>query len=94
MHETEENIASLQELLDRTLARANPHLTSIVSPELRLNARQVVRYLRGTKHVASATLLHEIYASSPFEWGDGAVFIRIEPTSMRAYTFYSESFLE
>ena len=62
MHETEEDIASLQELLDPTLAHANRHLV--------------------------------ICASSPFEWGDRAVFMRIEPTSMWAYTFYSESFLE
>jgi hypothetical protein len=56
MYETEDDLVRLQELLDRTLARANPHLTSIVSPERRLSARQVVRYLRGTKHVAFATV--------------------------------------
>ncbi|MBA3433883.1 MAG: hypothetical protein H0U08_07300 [Actinobacteria bacterium] len=37
------------------LARANPHPTSIVSPERRLGALQVVGYLQGTKHVAFAT---------------------------------------
>ncbi len=155
MHETEQDLAELQELLERTLARANPHLTSIVSPERRLTARQVARYLQGTKHVAFATVnergepeshrstacssedasrcrraraarlrhlranpacsavhmdgdvvgitVHgratiigaddsgvgeiepvwrEIYGSSPFEWGEGVVFMRIEPTSM------------
>src|SRR6185503_3009123 len=127
------------------------HLTAIVKPERRLSARQVVRYLHGTKHVAFATVnergeprgapldgvfvhgrftvstggetarlrqlransacraahmdgdvvgivVHghaaiirrgdtaagelepvwrEIYGSSPFEWGDGVVFMRI-----------------
>jgi uncharacterized pyridoxamine 5'-phosphate oxidase family protein len=56
MYETEDDVRRLQELLDRTLARANPHLTSIVSPERRLTARQVVSYLQGTKHVALATV--------------------------------------
>ncbi len=56
MYETDDDIRRLQELLDRTLARANPHLTSIVSPERRLTARQVAGYLQGTKHVAFATV--------------------------------------
>jgi hypothetical protein len=42
MYETKDDLAWLQELLDRTLARANPQLASIVAPERRLNARQVV----------------------------------------------------
>jgi hypothetical protein len=56
MYETDNDVRGLQELLDRTLARANPHLTSIVSPARRLTARQVVNYLQGTKHVAFATV--------------------------------------
>lgn len=56
MDETDDDLLRLQEMLDRTLARANPHLTSIVSPERRLSARQIVRYLQGTKHVAFATV--------------------------------------
>jgi hypothetical protein len=27
----------------------------------------------------------EIYGSSPFEWGEGVVFMSVEPTSMWAY---------
>jgi len=56
MYETEADLAWLQALLDRTLARANPHLTSIVSSERQLTARQVTQYLQGTKHVAFATV--------------------------------------
>ena len=33
MHESDEDLRELQKLLDRTFARANPHLTSIVKPE-------------------------------------------------------------
>src|SRR5687767_6333775 len=56
MYESEDDLHRLQVLLDRTLERANPHLTSIVSPERRLTAAQVANYLQGTKHVAFATV--------------------------------------
>src|SRR5690242_20668305 len=56
MLESGDDVRELQALLDRTFARANAHLASIVSPERRLNARQVVRYLQGTKHLAFATV--------------------------------------
>ena len=168
MFETDAEIDELDALFARTYAHANPHLTGIVKPERRLNARQVVRYLQGTKHVAFATVnqrgeprvapldgvfIHgrftvstggkaarlrhlransacsaahmdgdvvgivvhghatiigrddpaageiepvwrEIYGSSPFEWGEGVVFMRIVPTSMWAYAFHPENFPE
>jgi uncharacterized pyridoxamine 5'-phosphate oxidase family protein len=56
MFESDEDVRELQALMDRTFARANPHLASIVKPERRLSAQQVVRYLQGTKHVAFATV--------------------------------------
>ena len=56
MFETEAELAELQALFDTHLARANPHMTSIVTPERRLTARQVATYLQGTKHVAFATV--------------------------------------
>jgi uncharacterized pyridoxamine 5'-phosphate oxidase family protein len=168
MYESEEEVRELQALIDRTFDRANPHLAQIVKPERRLNARQVVRYLQGTKHVAFATVnergeprvapldgvfIHgrftvstggraarlrhlrsnracsaahmdgdtvgivvhghatiigrgdegvediepvwrDIYGSSPFAWGEGVVFMRIEPTSMWAYAFHPKPFPE
>lgn len=168
MYESDQDVRDLQGMMDRTFARANPHLAGIVKPERRLNARQVVRYLRGTKHVAFATVnergeprvapldgvfirgrftvstggaaarlrhLHansacsaahldgdtvgivvhghaallgrgaegveeiepvwrDIYGSSPFEWGEGVTFMRIDPTSMWAYAFHPENFPE
>ena len=168
MFESEDEVRELQALIDRTFAYANPHLAGIVTPERRLNARQVVRYLHGTKHVAFATVnakgqprvapldgvfirgrftvstggraarlehlranpacsaahmdgdtvgivVHghatiigrddegadelepiwtEIYGSSPFSWGEGVVFMRIEPTSMWAYAFHADDFPE
>jgi uncharacterized pyridoxamine 5'-phosphate oxidase family protein len=168
MFESEDDVRELQALIDRTFARANPHLKSIVTPKRRLTARQVVRYLQGTKHVAFATVnergeprvapldgvfirgrftvgtgggaarlrhlranpacsathmdgdaigivVHghatifgrgddgveeiepvwrDIYGSSPLEWGEGVVLMRIEPTSMWAYASQPEKFPE
>jgi hypothetical protein len=56
MLESDDDLARLQMLIDRTFAHANPHLAQIVKRECRLNARQVVRFLQGTKHVAFATV--------------------------------------
>ncbi|MGH2463484.1 MAG: pyridoxamine 5'-phosphate oxidase family protein [Candidatus Limnocylindria bacterium] len=56
MRETPEEIAELQRMFDEHLARANPHMTAIVTPERRLTAEQVVRHLQGTRHVAFATV--------------------------------------
>ncbi len=168
MFESEAEVGELQALIDRTFARANPHLATIVKPGRRLNARQVIHYLQGTKHVAFATVnergeprvapldgifirgrftvstggqaarlrhlranpacsaahmdgdtigivVHgratiigrdddgveeiepvwrDIYGWSPFEWGEGVVFMRVEPSSMWAYAFHPENFPE
>jgi hypothetical protein len=56
MDETEEQIQALQALIDKSFAAAGGHLVSIVSEDKRLNARQVVQYLQGTKHIAVATV--------------------------------------
>src|SRR5215210_6178751 len=56
MFETDAELAELDALFQRHMASANPHMRAIVKPERRLNARQVVRYLTGTKHVAFATV--------------------------------------
>jgi hypothetical protein len=56
VYETAEDPAELQELLDRTFSRMNPHMAAIVKPERRLSAQQVVTYLQGIKHVAFATV--------------------------------------
>lgn len=56
MFETDSELAELQRLFDAHLARANPHMAAIVTPERRLTAEQVATYLQGTKHVAFATV--------------------------------------
>ena len=55
MHETDGDLAALQELLDRSYANAGPHLLRIHTPERRLNARQVAERLTGMCLLALAT---------------------------------------
>jgi hypothetical protein len=56
MFETDAEVAEIQGLLDTHIARANPPMTAIITPERRLTARQVVTYLQGTRHVAFASV--------------------------------------
>jgi uncharacterized pyridoxamine 5'-phosphate oxidase family protein len=56
MYESDDDVRWLQALLDRSHARMGPHMRSILTPDRALDARQVVRYLEGVKHVALATV--------------------------------------
>jgi hypothetical protein len=44
--------------------------------------------------VAIEPVWRDIYGWCPFECGEGVVFMRIEPTSMRTYAFHPENFPE
>jgi nitroimidazol reductase NimA-like FMN-containing flavoprotein (pyridoxamine 5'-phosphate oxidase superfamily) len=55
MHETAEDLATLQDLLDRSYAGAGPHLLRIHTPERRLSAEQVAQRLTGMRLLALAT---------------------------------------
>jgi nitroimidazol reductase NimA-like FMN-containing flavoprotein (pyridoxamine 5'-phosphate oxidase superfamily) len=56
MHETPEDIARLQRLLDDSYKEAGEHLRSIITPERRLNARQLCDELRGMTLLSLATV--------------------------------------
>jgi uncharacterized pyridoxamine 5'-phosphate oxidase family protein len=56
MHETPEDLAALQSLLDRSYERAGEHLRSIHTPERRLTAEQVAERLTGMCLLALATV--------------------------------------
>ena len=56
MFETESEMTELQALLDASMSRAGSHLTSIVTGERTLNARQVTTYMQGVKHVSLGTV--------------------------------------
>lgn len=56
MHETQEELADLQALIDASFSVAGAHTTSIMSADRRLSATEVVHYLQGVKHLAVATV--------------------------------------
>jgi hypothetical protein len=56
MHETAEDLARLQEVLDASYANAGPHLLSIHTPERRLDAAALADRLTGMKLLALATV--------------------------------------
>jgi uncharacterized pyridoxamine 5'-phosphate oxidase family protein len=55
MHETPDDLAALQDLLDRSYDRAGPHMRRIITPERRLTAEQVSERLGGMSLLALAT---------------------------------------
>jgi len=55
MYETPSDLASLQDLLDRSAAGAGAHLRSIITPERRLTADEVCSRLTGMVLLALAT---------------------------------------
>ena len=56
MHETPDDLAALQDLLDRSYERAGRHLLRIITPERRLTAEQVSERLTGMRLLALATV--------------------------------------
>jgi nitroimidazol reductase NimA-like FMN-containing flavoprotein (pyridoxamine 5'-phosphate oxidase superfamily) len=56
MNETPEDLAALQELIDRSYAAAGPHLLRIHDPERRLTAAQVAERLTGMRLLTLATV--------------------------------------
>ena len=56
MHETPDDLARLQELLDRSHAAGGPHLRSIITPERRLSAAALVERLQGMCLLVVATV--------------------------------------
>jgi hypothetical protein len=56
MHETADDLATLQALLDRSYAGAGTHLLSIHTPERRLTAAQVAQRLTGMRLLTLATV--------------------------------------
>jgi nitroimidazol reductase NimA-like FMN-containing flavoprotein (pyridoxamine 5'-phosphate oxidase superfamily) len=56
VHESPDDLAALQALLDRSYERAGPHLLRIQTPERRLTAEQVAERLTGMCLLALATV--------------------------------------
>jgi uncharacterized pyridoxamine 5'-phosphate oxidase family protein len=56
VHETPEDLAALQDLIDRSYASAGEHLLRIHSPERRLSAEQLAERLQGMCLLSLATV--------------------------------------
>src|SRR4030088_2668548 len=56
MQETPEDIAQLQDVLDRSHAAGGRHLRSIITPERRVNAADLVERLQGMRLLVVATV--------------------------------------
>ncbi len=56
MHETPEDLARLQDLLDRSYGAAGPHLRSIITPDRRLDAAALSAALPGMRLLTLATV--------------------------------------
>lgn len=56
MHETREDLEALQDLLDRSYEVAGPHLRSIITPERRVSASDLVDRLTGMRLLSLATV--------------------------------------
>jgi uncharacterized pyridoxamine 5'-phosphate oxidase family protein len=56
VHETDEDVRALQALLDRSYDVAGPHLRSIITPERRVTASELVEFLTGMRVLALATV--------------------------------------
>lgn len=56
MHETAEDLARVQSLLDRSYEEAGPHLLKVITPERRLTAEALVSRLQGMCLLVLATV--------------------------------------
>jgi hypothetical protein len=56
VHETPQDLKDVQRLLDRSFAAAGPHLLSIITPERRVDAPELVERLTGMTLLVLATV--------------------------------------
>jgi Pyridoxamine 5'-phosphate oxidase len=56
VHETSDDIRALQDLLDRSYARAGSHLRSVTTPDRRVHAEELVNQLTGMCLLVVATV--------------------------------------
>jgi Pyridoxamine 5'-phosphate oxidase len=86
VHETPEDLAALQRLLDESDARAGAHLRSIITPERRLTAQQLSQRLTGMRLLAPATVTADgrpIVGPVDGIFFRGAFHFGSSPTSLR-----------
>src|ERR1700730_838647 len=95
MHETPTDLASLQDLLDRSAAAAGAHLRSIITEERRLSAHDVCSRLTGMSLLALATVTSDgrpmvgpvdgIFYRGAFHFGSSPDSVRFRHIRRRPY---------
>ena len=95
MRETADDIAALQELIDRSYAQAGPHLLQIHTPKRRLSAAQVAERLTGMCLLALATTTADgrplvgpvdgIFYRGAFHFGSSPDSVRFRHIAARPY---------
>jgi Pyridoxamine 5'-phosphate oxidase len=95
MHETPEDIAALQLLLDRSYDAAGPHLRTITTPERRVGAEALVRRLAGMRLLVLATTTADgrpiagpvdgIFFRGAFHFGSSSASVRIRHIRRRPH---------
>jgi nitroimidazol reductase NimA-like FMN-containing flavoprotein (pyridoxamine 5'-phosphate oxidase superfamily) len=95
VHETAQDLAALQELIDRSYANAGPHMLRIHSPERRLTAEQVAERLQGMRLLSLATVTADgrpivgpvdgIFYRGAFHFGSSPDSVRFRHISKRPH---------
>jgi hypothetical protein len=95
VHETTEDLAALQEVLDRSYEGAGTHLHRIITPERRLRADQVAQRLTGMCLLALATATSDgrpivgpvdgIFFRGAFHFGSAPDSVRFKHIAERPY---------
>lgn len=95
MHESADDLAALQALLDRSYAGAGAHLLSIHTPERRLDARQVAERLEGMCLLALGTVAADgrpivgpvdgIFHRGAFHFGSAPESVRMRHIALRPF---------
>jgi nitroimidazol reductase NimA-like FMN-containing flavoprotein (pyridoxamine 5'-phosphate oxidase superfamily) len=86
VHETPDDLAALQQLLDESDARGGAHLRSIITPERRLTAQQLSERLTGMRLLVLATVTSDgrpIAGPVDGIFYRGAFHFGSSPTSLR-----------
>jgi hypothetical protein len=93
IHESEDDLATLQELLDNSYAAAGRHLLSIHTPKRRLTAEQLAARLTGMCLLTLATVTADgrpltgpvdgVFYRGAFHFGSGANSVRVRHLRIR-----------
>lgn len=95
MHETAQDLAGLQDLLDRSMAGAGPHLRDIINEPRRIDARGLAEWLTGMRLLVLATTTADgrplagpvdgIFYRGAFHFSTGADAVRLRHIRARPH---------